>query len=263
MSPEFSAENNFICLKCDSHVKLSRNFVENHLRKHRLSLQEYLDKYDVPENKERLVNVRLWVQNSEYLSRISGEWRCFSSFTLKKISNAFVAEVAERRRSRSGSQPKVDSTEDDENNIVKPSEMNSVDNILIENPRTEPDEAENDVDQEKKKATDALVDEIPIETKTEPLDSSDMAFYGPGDGHSASEAVEDGAASTSTLALEPVNNDVKTKVYLKPPMSGQLLIAIAVRNLDPRGGQVRNILPGDMEVRCIYYMLIVGWCELF
>ena len=164
----------------------------------------------------------------------------FLVLLLKKISNAFVVEVAERRRSRSGSQPKVDSTEDDENNIVKPSEMNSVDNILIENPRTEPDEVENEVDQEKKKATDALVDEIPIETKTEPLDSSDMAFYGPGDGHSASEAAEDGAASTSTLAVEPVNNDVKTKVYLKPPMSGQLLIAIAVRNLDPRGGQVRS-----------------------
>ena len=159
----------------------------------------------------------------------------FLVLLLKKISNAFVVEVAERRRSRSGSQPKVDSTEDDENNIVKPSEMNSVENILIENPRTEPDE-------EKKKATDALVDEISIETKTEPLDSSDMAFYGPGDGHSASEAAEDGAASTSTstLALEPVNNDVKTKVYLKPPMSGQLLIAIAVRNLDPRGGQVSS-----------------------
>ena len=159
----------------------------------------------------------------------------FLVLLLKKISNAFVVEVAERRRSRSGSQPKVDSTEDDENNIVKPSEMNSVENILIENPRTEPDE-------EKKKATDALVDEISIETKTEPLDSSDMAFYGPGDGHSASEAAEDGAASTSTstLAVEPVNNDVKTKVYLKPPMSGQLLIAIAVRNLDPRGGQVSS-----------------------
>ena len=53
-------------------------------------------------------------------------------------------------------------------------------------------------------------------------------------------AAEDGVASTSTLAVEPVNNDVKTKVYLKPPMSGQLLIAIAVRNLDPRGGQVSS-----------------------
>ena len=157
----------------------------------------------------------------------------FLVLLFKKISNVFIVEVAERRRSRSGSQPKVDSTEDDENNIVKPSEMNFVENILIENPRTEPDE-------EKKKATDALVDEIPIETKTEPLDSSDMAFYGPGDGHSASEAAEDGVASTSTLAVEPVNNDVKTKVYLKPPMSGQLLIAIAVRNLDPRGGQVSS-----------------------
>ena len=74
--------------------------------------------------------------------------------------------------------------------------MNFVENILIENPRTEPDE-------EKKKATDALVDEISIETKTEPLDSSDMAFYGPGDGHSASEAADDRAASTSTSTHRP------------------------------------------------------------
>ena len=39
----------------------------------RLNLQEYLDKYDIPENKDKLVNIRLWVQNLEYLNKISGK----------------------------------------------------------------------------------------------------------------------------------------------------------------------------------------------
>ena len=36
VSPEFSAEANFVCLKCSAETKLSRTFAENHLRKHRL-----------------------------------------------------------------------------------------------------------------------------------------------------------------------------------------------------------------------------------
>ena len=36
VSPEFSAETNFVCLKCSAETKLSRTFAENHLRKHRL-----------------------------------------------------------------------------------------------------------------------------------------------------------------------------------------------------------------------------------
>ena len=36
VSPEFSAESNFVCLKCSAETKLSRTFAENHLRKHRL-----------------------------------------------------------------------------------------------------------------------------------------------------------------------------------------------------------------------------------
>ena len=63
----------FRCLKCGQETKLARNFVVNHLRKHRLGLQEYLDKFDTPENQSRLASVRLWVQKEEYLSKISGE----------------------------------------------------------------------------------------------------------------------------------------------------------------------------------------------
>ena len=40
-SPEFSAET-FHCLKCSANIKLSRTFVENHLRKHRLVLDELI-----------------------------------------------------------------------------------------------------------------------------------------------------------------------------------------------------------------------------
>ena len=62
----------FTCLKCSDNIKLSRSMVQNHLRKHRLSLQEYLDKYDLPENRDMLVNIRLWVQNQDYMLQLSG-----------------------------------------------------------------------------------------------------------------------------------------------------------------------------------------------
>ena len=114
----------------------------------RLSLQDYLDKFDSPENRERLVNVRLWVQNTEYLNKIS--------------------EVAERRRSRSGSQPLL---KDDENmNLADP---DPVDNLLIEDPRTEPEEDLSKRNVEKSKSSETLADCTTVETKLEPLDVTD------------------------------------------------------------------------------------------
>ena len=71
-SSDYQTEQMFLCLKCRQETKLARNFVVNHLRKHRLSLQEYLDKFDTPDNQSRLASVRLWVQKEEYLSKISG-----------------------------------------------------------------------------------------------------------------------------------------------------------------------------------------------
>ena len=40
--------------------------------------------------------------------------------------------------------------------------------------------------------------------------------------------------STSSSSQDLLSVDSKTKVYLKPPMSPELMIAIAVRNLDPQ-----------------------------
>ena len=71
-SSDYQTEQMFRCLKCSQETKLARNFVVNHLRKHRLSLQEYLDKFDTPENQSKLASVRLWVQKEEYLNKISG-----------------------------------------------------------------------------------------------------------------------------------------------------------------------------------------------
>ena len=69
----YSPEPMFSCLKCSDSVKISRSLVENHLRRHRLSLHEYLDKYDTPDNAEKLTNVRMWIQNEDYMFKISGE----------------------------------------------------------------------------------------------------------------------------------------------------------------------------------------------
>ena len=183
----------------------------------RLSLQDYLDKYDTPENRENLVNVRLWVQNTEYLNKIS--------------------EVAERRRSRSGSQPQL---EHDEN--MNPEDP--VENLLIEDPRTELEDETSDVNIEKSKSSETLAGGTTIETKLEPLDVSETVNPGQG---SSEKMMDNGlsspilpgdpasdAADTLTLTtLPPQAADNKTKVYLKPPMSPELMIAIAVRNLDP------------------------------
>ena len=183
----------------------------------RLSLQDYLDKYDTPENRENLVNVRLWVQNTEYLNKIS--------------------EVAERRRSRSGSQPQL---EHDEN--MNPEDP--VENLLIEDPRTELEDETSDVNIEKSKPPETLAGGTTIETKLEPLDVSETVNSGQGSsekmadtglsspilrGDPSSDAVD--VLTLTTLPPQAVDN--KTKVYLKPPMSPELMIAIAVRNLDP------------------------------
>ena len=83
---EFLAEQVFHCLKCGQETKLTRSAVVNHLRRHRLSLQEYLDRFDTPTNQTRLGKVRLWVQEEEYLSRISGQRFSFYSI----FSNSFL-----------------------------------------------------------------------------------------------------------------------------------------------------------------------------
>ena len=74
MSCDFLAEQMFSCLKCGQETKLGRSFVDNHLRRHRLNLQEYLDTFDTPDNQSRLATVRQWVQQEEYLNKISGEF---------------------------------------------------------------------------------------------------------------------------------------------------------------------------------------------
>ena len=189
-----------------------------------MSLQDYLDKFDTPENREKLVNVRLWVQNTEYLNKIS--------------------EVAERRRSRSGSQPSLDVSllEEDENmNTTDRDPVDGVDNLLIEDPRTE---LEGDSTSNVVKSKPSETEGTTVETKLEPLDVSETVDFGQGSSemivdNGLSSPIPPGAPSSdaadiptlTTVPPQPLDN--KTKVYLKPPMSPELMIAIAVRNLDP------------------------------
>ena len=213
---------------------------------YRLSLQDYLDKFDTPDNRERLVNVRLWVQNTEYLNKIS--------------------EVAERRRSRSGSQPRL---KDDEN--MNSADPDPVDNLLIEDPRSEPEAELLNTNVEKSKSSETLADCTTVETKLEPLDVSEPVDPCLGSSEmildnglsSGGDPLPSDAADTPTLTTlppQPQTVDNKTKVYLKPPMSPELMIAIAVRNLDP-----------NKEVKYCHNICICklnsdehcsGWCEL-
>ena len=136
---------------------------------------------------------------------------------------------------------------DDENmNLTDP---DPVDNLLIEDPRTEPEEDLSKSNVEKSKSSETLADCTTVETKLEPLDVTDTVDSGQGssemildNGLSSEDLRPSDAADTlplTTLPPEPQNVDNKTKVYLKPPMSPELMIAIAVRNLDPN----KEVLP--------------------
>ena len=124
--------------------------------------------------------------------------------------------------------------EDDEN--MNSTEPDAVENLLIEYPRTESVDDTSNTDLEKIKSSD-IVEGTAIETKLEPLDVSEKVDPVPGTSESmtvvglSSQAPPGAPASEPTLPPQTVDN--KTKVYLKPPMSPELMIAIAVRNLDP------------------------------
>jgi len=260
---DYSWETNFQCLKCSQEVKFSRNFVKNHLRKHRLNFQEYLDKYDIPENKEKLHRVRQWVQNEEYLTKIS--------------------EVAERRRSRSRSRSQsrksIDEKETTQSTTSKDGD-NEVDNLLSQTPdptEENPEPAEPDLNDE---LLNAILDHNSIEAKDEPLEiestpiTNDASIPSPEEANRAEDDPESRNSSIIMKLVDETDTSEKDKVnrpkikekssktanqspkkkgvkptkknkegyengdegehtYSKPPMSPELLIAIAVRNLDP------------------------------
>ena len=102
-------------------------------------------------------------------------------------------------------------------------------------------------DEEDPKSTDQTESELtsdlvlPVESKTEPEDFTSEISLGMESLPSTS------AASTDLLSVPEVRGQrsevtdllsvpevSKTKIYLKPPVSPELMIAIAVRNLDPQ-----------------------------
>ena len=68
----------------------------------------------------------------------------------------------------------------------------------------------------------------------EPLEFSSEISLGVESLPSSSSSSQDLLSSTSSATTTSTTmEDTKTKLYLKPPMSPELMIAIAVRNLDP------------------------------
>ena len=86
-------------------------------------------------------------------------------------------------------------------------------------------------DEEDPKSTDQTESELtsdlvlPVESKTEPEDFTSEVSLG------IESLPSTSSASTDLLSVPEVS---KTKIYLKPPVSPELMIAIAVRNLDPQ-----------------------------
>ena len=127
---------------------------------------------------------------------------------------------------------------------MNPENCDPVDNLLIEDPRTElEDDTSINTNVEKSKSSATPDSGTTIETKLEPLDvsetvspgqgSSDMVDNGLSSPTPPGDPASDAADTLAMTTLPPQTVDNKTKVYLKPPMSPELMIAIAVRNLDP------------------------------
>ena len=134
--------------------------------------------------------------------------------------NTIILENAERRRSQSEQDQEretaaetitsvADEGEGDENGLGD----DGVDNLLVEDPRAVTTSSE---------SVESTNSTTVIETKKDPLENTDTSEPHP---------AETAPILPDPQSTEPV--DKKTKVYLKPPMSPELMIAIAVRNLDP------------------------------
>ena len=76
-----------------------------------------------------------------------------------------------------------------------------------------------------------------VETKLEPLEFSSEISLGleslPSSSSSSQDLLSSSTSTYTTVTTFITTEDTKTKLYLKPPMSPELMIAIAVRNLDP------------------------------
>ena len=84
--------------------------------------------------------------------------------------------------------------------------------------QTEEEEDLNDLQAESEKSVEQTELELNlVDAKTEPVEFNLESL-----------------PSISSSSQDLLSVDTKTKVYLKPPMSPELMIAIAVRNLDPQ-----------------------------
>ena len=223
-------EPQFHCLKCDQKVKHSRPSVQNHLRKHRLSLQEYLDRYnsflkkheftdqsvlwrfDSAENLERLHRVRQWVQSEEYLTRIQ--------------------EVADIRRSRSRSSGHLDTREEEEQEEEEEETVEIDTNGDVEEVVTN---GESPVEVPVEAPMEAPLGILAVATGENQLEAKDEPLETPVEaGQGTEEREEQGSApgpepepgSGQEAGLQSPKAEPGS--FPRPPMDGNLLIAIAV-----------------------------------
>ena len=229
-----------------------------------------MDKYDSPENTEKLHRVRLWVQNEEYLNKISeiAETRKSRSRSRSRSRNRSRSQ----NRGNSEERP-VSKSSDDKNEETEISENRPQ---TLENTEQVPVSAKNDLNDE---ILSALLEHNTIEAKDEPIEEEKETSESNGleedndnekeneeqtspKSSSAREVYEEKTGRDSTenpgakvRTLRQTNKSSKKKgnrsnkqskekevienvddgniTYSKPPMSPELLIAIAVRNLDP------------------------------
>ena len=205
----------------------------------RLSIKEYLDKYDCPANTDKLSKVRQWAQNGEDLTKTS------TNVETRKSRSRSRSKCKDRRNTNEETTTKscTDEGSNGETRLLSPTQDNEESSIPDVN-----DELLNEI-----------LDDNSVEAKDEPIEMVEESRSG--------EQMEQSESSSMLMKLvdetdtseknknkktpkrlqsntSPPNKSAKSSKpqekegyekdeYPKPPMSPELLIAIAVINLDP------------------------------
>ena len=203
---------------------------------HRLGFEEYLCKYDRTENKEKLDRLRKWARDEENLKKSSENETACGSKSRGRGKNSSNSRDRQRVHDRNKNKKEEYTTrelsptqenkslsvsDDDEllDELLNPSSVEAKDEpIEIENNTSEVAEENKEGQLKNSSITINLVDETNTSEPDEII------------GKSSNKPPKKQTAKDKKRNETEYSGD---KEYAKPPMSPELLIAIAVFNLDP------------------------------
>ena len=229
-----------ICCKASEEAQVCLIEMQN-LNIFRLSIKEYVDRYDCPAKTGKLSKVRQWAQNGEDLTNTE----------IRKCKS----------RSRSNSKDSRNTNDETRTKNCRDKEESNGQTRLLS---PTPDNTESCVPDVNDELLNEVLDDSSVEAKDEPIEMVDESSEHESRSEEQTEQSKDSSVlmklvdetdtseknkNKKTLKNEksktsPLRKSTKSSKqqekegyekdeYVKPPMSPELLIAIAVINLDP------------------------------